>query len=427
MIVFPSESVYELRRGLAARMKSGELSGAEVFHQALAADPDDSTALLFLGMAAEKAGDLAEAERLARAAICNHPSGHDGYMLLQRVLRTRGANTQLVSGYTELGLKKIAYDEEALERIDFAKGLPELPAKLLAGGGRNYELLQITLEHLEQTRLPEPPAVAEELEPHRLIHQLREAGDEPLSRELIEGILVRAADCAPMLLGILKEYGEDLIPEDDDPMVLRGLALLGEIGDPATLTEISEFLELEDESFGHVARWAFHRISFRQPAAALQAILEIIPQCDAMTRAAMALQICELPKVPGRFEALRSVLDDLEFQPKEDQEVVLIGAITAAWGMQGINSEFAASLQKQYGGVFSASTHRELRKLRTASAGMGPYVAAEDPVTIYEICGEDHGPTGPVVKPPGPGRNDPCWCGSGKKYKKCHLDADQGR
>ena len=23
-----------------------------------------------------------------------------------------------------------------------------------------------------------------------------------------------------------------------------------------------------------------------------------------------------------------------------------------------------------------------------------------------------------------PGRNDPCWCGSGQKYKKCHLDAD---
>jgi methionyl aminopeptidase len=24
-----------------------------------------------------------------------------------------------------------------------------------------------------------------------------------------------------------------------------------------------------------------------------------------------------------------------------------------------------------------------------------------------------------------PGRNDPCWCGSGQKYKKCHLDADE--
>jgi uncharacterized protein YecA (UPF0149 family) len=23
-----------------------------------------------------------------------------------------------------------------------------------------------------------------------------------------------------------------------------------------------------------------------------------------------------------------------------------------------------------------------------------------------------------------PGRNEPCWCGSGMKYKKCHLPAD---
>jgi hypothetical protein len=25
---------------------------------------------------------------------------------------------------------------------------------------------------------------------------------------------------------------------------------------------------------------------------------------------------------------------------------------------------------------------------------------------------------------PKPGRNDPCFCGSGKKYKKCHGAAD---
>jgi SEC-C motif len=23
------------------------------------------------------------------------------------------------------------------------------------------------------------------------------------------------------------------------------------------------------------------------------------------------------------------------------------------------------------------------------------------------------------------GRNAPCWCGSGKKYKKCHMMADE--
>ena len=29
-----------------------------------------------------------------------------------------------------------------------------------------------------------------------------------------------------------------------------------------------------------------------------------------------------------------------------------------------------------------------------------------------------------VCQPRDLGRNDACWCGSGKKYKKCHLDED---
>lgn len=31
----------------------------------------------------------------------------------------------------------------------------------------------------------------------------------------------------------------------------------------------------------------------------------------------------------------------------------------------------------------------------------------------------------PIKKKIMPGRNDPCWCGSGKKYKNCHLRSDQ--
>lgn len=31
----------------------------------------------------------------------------------------------------------------------------------------------------------------------------------------------------------------------------------------------------------------------------------------------------------------------------------------------------------------------------------------------------------PVTKKQLPGRNDPCWCGSGKKYKNCHLAEDE--
>jgi preprotein translocase subunit SecA len=33
----------------------------------------------------------------------------------------------------------------------------------------------------------------------------------------------------------------------------------------------------------------------------------------------------------------------------------------------------------------------------------------------------------PVVRTaPRVGRNDPCYCGSGKKYKKCHMLIDEG-
>ncbi len=32
----------------------------------------------------------------------------------------------------------------------------------------------------------------------------------------------------------------------------------------------------------------------------------------------------------------------------------------------------------------------------------------------------------PATKRERPGRNEPCWCGSGKKYKKCHLRSDNG-
>ncbi|WP_309892122.1 SEC-C domain-containing protein [Archangium sp.] len=32
----------------------------------------------------------------------------------------------------------------------------------------------------------------------------------------------------------------------------------------------------------------------------------------------------------------------------------------------------------------------------------------------------------PIKRQERPGRNDPCWCGSGVKYKKCHLSADRG-
>jgi preprotein translocase subunit SecA len=39
---------------------------------------------------------------------------------------------------------------------------------------------------------------------------------------------------------------------------------------------------------------------------------------------------------------------------------------------------------------------------------------------------EPAAPRQPVRSTPKVGRNDPCPCGSGKKYKKCHMLIDEG-
>jgi hypothetical protein len=44
-----------------------------------------------------------------------------------------------------------------------------------------------------------------------------------------------------------------------------------------------------------------------------------------------------------------------------------------------------------------------------------------------EVFASASQPRTPAKAKPRPGRNQPCWCDSGKKYKNCHLDWDQSR
>jgi preprotein translocase subunit SecA len=56
----------------------------------------------------------------------------------------------------------------------------------------------------------------------------------------------------------------------------------------------------------------------------------------------------------------------------------------------------------------------------SARAASGAIPAGPDPAALSTNRGDDERKKEPVVASDGPGRNDPCPCGSGKKYKKCH-------
>jgi preprotein translocase subunit SecA len=54
-----------------------------------------------------------------------------------------------------------------------------------------------------------------------------------------------------------------------------------------------------------------------------------------------------------------------------------------------------------------------------------PSAAAASRQANAETPGATDQPPTPVRVTKTPGRNDPCWCGSGKKYKSCHMKSDR--
>jgi hypothetical protein len=74
--------------------------------------------------------------------------------------------------------------------------------------------------------------------------------------------------------------------------------------------------------------------------------------------------------------------------------------------------------------------HQEYLDRAERIAQMGPLdFPSRTSYPSFERTPEPSLPSQPPVEPirntgPRIGRNDPCWCGSGKKYKKCHLGKD---
>ncbi len=62
----------------------------------------------------------------------------------------------------------------------------------------------------------------------------------------------------------------------------------------------------------------------------------------------------------------------------------------------------------------SRSRSQSQRKLRASRPSPAHQVATKQPATRTPKASDET-----------PGRNDPCWCGSGKKYKHCHLRSDR--
>src|SRR2546423_12694077 len=112
-MIFPSESVSKLRGGLEDRISAGELSEADAYREALAADPEDPRALRLLALLAEDEDDFATSEQLAWRWLRADPLSHECLLLIWRLLARDPDEAARAVAYRALGHEKLHFDPEA--------------------------------------------------------------------------------------------------------------------------------------------------------------------------------------------------------------------------------------------------------------------------------------------------------------------------
>lgn len=162
------------------------------------------------------------------------------------------------------------------------------------------------------------------------------------------------------------------------------------------------------------------------------------PEVNALLVAALRRAVLHQVDAP-RAAALLGALDAFEQQEQERWEKVRLGLPLPRSPLDGLDDLTNEGTALLHHGQPEATFDR----LQVAREYTGCF--PDDPSDTLEWVYEEPEQRGAddaiparvasIALPPAgsalsrgkkPGRNDPCWCGSGHKYKKCHLTADRG-
>ncbi len=440
-MLFLPQDVYDARARLKLDLDAGKLTPEEAFQKMLELDPDDYVALLELGQLRLEAGDVLAAEECFWHAIQAHPCIGFPYIALAQLLHERPESAALSDALGELAIAKRALTDEAfLEGLDFekagirGKALKEFKKLPAAAQGRLIALA------MRENREPEPEAVTERLRQLRLLHQMQEEGD--LSPETVDSIVGEGESIVPLLVGVLRGWAQDLLGDEGDSWVENALALLGETASASEIPHLLEFVDLAHEDAAGAASWTLGRILERHPEEAAQCIGSIAAGLGPAERLAVAEQILRHPDFDPAGKMLTRLSEDLGSMTKADRDAFFpLFLTTMAVGRgSGFVKPGRAALQRQRS-LLSSSARRTCEELIAdfSSTEVPPVPMEPSTVTVYEICAgnavwggdedddeeEDEEEEDdeflpvpePLRRPSTPGRNDPCWCNSGKKYK----------
>ncbi len=447
MLILP-DSIYEERRRLWREREDGKLTDEVFYRELLALDPDDFMGLAGLARVFRDAADRISAEQHYWLAIAANPCVGSTYLALAQLLHSQPESQALANGLSELGILKQLREEDDEGPLgdlflDILKKAPlaaEAREKLGAlSTGERGQLLALALRENRET---EPQQVTEILRLPRLIEDLLDASD--MDAEAVDAFIAEGAKIAPLLTGILRAWAEDFFDEDSDAELENALGLLGETGTTAEIPGLLEFVDLENDVASGASSWALGRIMDRLPEEAAQFLESIIPALLLPQRLKIAELLIAHDQVDPENRLFRRLSEDMEVmeQAERDRYLPLLLISMAANPRRG-GVGTARAILRAKGSLVSRKARRESEELISLFDGVGalPKPVPPPAPTIYEICAgnavwdsdedddevdDDFLPAPePIRRAPAPGRNDPCWCDSGKKYKKCHLESDE--
>jgi hypothetical protein len=362
------------------------------------------------------------------------------YMPFVQLSNLYDKSDPLAMGLGELACRKMSLDPEVPD-----SGLADFTWETESGTPESAEVLAAWLR---KARTEEPAEVTARLQPHLLLLEVQANGI--LEPATVDTVLQAGSSMVPLLVGVLRSWVCGALGEEDTRIVENSTALLGEIGDPSVIPELLDLPSSDEVDVAGVAEWALTRIIEQHPEEAARVMAEVAGTALSSPRVAIAQQLIHRPDIDPQgtiYERLFENFERVERERRDDAFQVLLSIGLVLHGRTVL--ELGRGLLRRQGHLLSKDCRRAVDELLTEFSTTPPVPGTREPAepspwNIYQICnGEvdwenemarDEIPEDdaeyiphPIRRQALPGRNDPCWCGSGKKYKKCHLDSDEER
>jgi hypothetical protein len=435
--------VTEQLAALISDSEVGRLDPRPTAEKILAIAPDHAPSRLLLALAMRQDGDMEGAEAMHWKAIDDAPCTAVYYLTLEETLRPRdGIDHPLLRRLRRMALQKLAGADEIQPIVAeiFEKSAGEGVAKESWDfmDPETYQLL-LTMSEVRE-KLDDGPET-DRLLPYRVLADFQQQAISAVDYTTLDEILDNRERCLPLLRAAFREWVDGPSDLGHHALCLM-IAIMGEIGAAQDLEDLWELSEYDDmDIFGH-AHFALYRLGQRMPEAALAVIRKQTPGSSVATRCGLAEQLAVLPNVEGLTEALLDLLTDLRETIHEDDGYLLmlvthgLAALGKTVQVQEAMARTVRRLSKA-GRRYFEDTREDDDFLPLILRDGIDKLDLQKVVLERELLEEDEDPFGdeeeddeeefiePVLKPALPGRNEACWCGSGKKYKKCHLQADE--